>query len=154
VATKADLFAALARRGLFEVIPGSVSEEPRQLRFLGRVPLDHGGENMRRWLEVVDAIHVASETAAWKADICKWYFRREGRQLYAWRLILQAESIGPALGGIVHALEAVRAPGEVAEFALPGATADRNAVVGGRRGAGAVGSVPLGPMALHLRMGG
>lgn len=149
-----ELVRALNQRAGFELVEQSLS--PSQVRMLGRVPLDRGGLNMNNWLIVIRQLLLHSRKAAWKTDISKDYFLLGDKVVYAWRLILQADVIDTHLAEITQLINASPPTNrsEVTEMPLPGVTADRNSMAGGRRGAGPVDRVLLGPAAVHAKQMG
>jgi len=152
----ADLLRTLGRKAGFELV--EQTSTPGQLRLLGRIPLDRASVNMNNWLIVIRQLLSRSAEAEtlWKTDVSKHYFLLNGKVVYAWRVIFQADSVEAQLADIIRTI--TEAPpssrSELTEMALPGVTADRNSTVGGRRGAGLVDRVPIGPMAVEAkRMG-
>lgn len=151
-----ELVRAMNQKAGFELVDHSVSSS--QLRLLGRVPLDRAGLNMNNWLLVIRQLLLHSRKAAWKTDISKDYFLlgTTDKVVYAWRIILQGDSIEAHLGAITQLVAAAppSSRSEVTEMPLPGVSADRNSTVGGRRGAGPVDHVPIGPLAVHAKQMG
>lgn len=155
--TSDEVLAALKRQGSFDVVNHTVGAG--QLRLLGRVPLK--GPQAKRWLDLVDHLLGVCEEAPWKVDISKNYFRRDGELRFGWRLIFQTPSLEQHLGDIAAAIERAFVVGaplprnrELTEFPLAGVGPDRNMPIAGKRGAGSVGSVPIGPMAMQNKMMG
>jgi hypothetical protein len=152
--TPRDLVQAMNQKAGFELVEHSVSAS--QLRLLGRVPLDKLGLNMNNWLIVIRQLLLECAKASWKTDISKDYFLMGDKVVYAWRIILQAESIDAHLAEIIQVV--LGAPqssrSEVTEMPLPGVNANRNSTAGGRRGAGPIDRVPTGPMAVHAKQMG
>jgi hypothetical protein len=149
-----DLLRALNQRAGFELVDKSGT--PSQLRLIGRVPLDREGRNMNNWLLVLRELLTRSASAPWKADISKHYFLMAGKVVYAWRIILQGEAIETHLAEVTALVNAAPQTSrtEVAEMPLAGVGPDRNSTVGGKRGAGSVGGVPIGPAAVYSKQMG
>jgi hypothetical protein len=113
-----------------------------QTRILGRVPTNR----MPDWLFVLDSIDTASGEH-WTCDLSKKYFRRQGRLVYAWRLIFQGENVELYVDNIVSVVNgaARSARQELTEFPLIGSDPSRNEpLVPGKRGAGLTGQVRTG----------
>jgi hypothetical protein len=159
MATVQDLINVLASRAKFE--PVEVDEKPTQIRMLGRVRTDAHASAMDNWLAMMNAIaeREEHEGCTWKVDISRKYFRRNGRLIFAWRLIIQGENLEASLPELVAAAQSTAAVAksyrELDEIPLPGVRGDRNAHINGK-GAGATGKVLTGPMAVQaaLRGGG
>lgn len=138
MATALDIAAALKKKSGFDL----VSHHPaaNQLRMVGRVPSDAMNVNIHNWLSVVHHLLVGQEAAPWKADVSKQYFLKgaKGSQkvIYGWRLILQGEDITSHYEDILRTIldSKPTSAGELTEYPLPGATADRNT---GKNGKGA-----------------
>ena len=155
MATAQDLINVLAAKARFE--PVDVQESTTQLRILGRVRTDGARTAMDNWLLMMNSIAEKEERAGcpWKVDISRKYFRRGGKLIFAWRLIIQGENLPALLPDIIAAAQGspVSQGVELTEIALPGASGNRNAFRNGR-GAGETGKVPVGPMAIHALRGG
>lgn len=154
---KDALFLALRKKTGFEVV--SVGEPtPHQLRVLGRVLDDPAGLNMNNWKILMHRLYTAMTDRPWKVDISKSYFLYEAtaKLVFAWRLIFQGQNIADHYNEmtelVLTAPASVRA--DVTEMVLSGASADRNSTHGGRRGAGLMGKVVVGPMAVAQKMRG
>ena len=149
-----ELHRALNQKAGFEVV--EESSTPSQLRLLGRIPLDREGQNMNNWLIIMRQLLSQSATSPWKVDISKHYFLLAGKVVYAWRVIFQAEAIDPHLGDIATVVNSAPQSSrtELTEIPLAGASRDRNSTVGGRRGAGPIGAVAVGPIAMHAKQMG
>jgi len=149
------LFSALRKKAGFEVV--SHNESANQLRLLGRIPDDAFGLNSNNWKIVKYRLLEVMEDRSWKVDLSKSYFikKETKKMVFAWRVLFQGEGIANHYEEIAHLIEfSPSARSEVLEVPLPGAGADRNNTAGGRRGAGPVGTVPVGPMALQRKMMG
>lgn len=142
------LVTVLATKARFEAV--DVKETVTQIRILGRVRADNASTTTN-WLAMMDAIAAQEERpgCSWSVDISRKYFRRQGRLVYAWRLIIQGDDLEAQLEEIIAAAQSsqVQAPQEVMEVPLINAHGDRNAFRNGK-GAGATGTVPVGPAAL------
>lgn len=150
-----DLVAALNQRAGFELV--EQSKTARQIRLLGRVPLDRAGLNMNNWLIVTRQLLLRSaQGTAWTTDISKDYFLRNEKLVFAWRIILQADTIEAHLAEITSVVNTTppSSRSEVTEMPLAGASPDRNSTAGGRRGAGPVDRVPIGPLAVQAKQAG
>jgi hypothetical protein len=149
-----DIVHALNQKAGFELVEHSSS--PSQLRLLGRVPLDKESRNINNWLIVIRQLLLGSVKAAWKTDISKDYFLMGDKVIYAWRVILQAESIETHLPEIIKVISTApqSSRSEVTEMPLSGVNANRNSTMGGKRGAGPIDRVPTGPMAVHAKQMG
>jgi hypothetical protein len=150
-----DLINVLAAKARFEAV--DVAEQPNQIRILGRVRQDGTSTTMDNWLLMMNSIAEREEQPGckWKVDISRKYFRRAGKLIFAWRLIIQGEELSVLLQEVIAAAQGapLSSRNEVTEVPL-GARGDRNALVRGK-GAGASGTVPVGPWALQgLRGGG
>jgi hypothetical protein len=90
--------------------------------------------NLANWHALIPILDDGGD--GWTADISKKYFRLGGGPAYSWRLIFQASELSEQyvaiLAAIVGAPPAAR--GELQEFPLTGARADRNELVN-RKGA-------------------
>ena len=140
------LATALRSRCDYQIVEATPS--PRQLRLLGRLP----NARMPDMLLLVHHLsRVAAQKPGWTADISKWYFEREGRVRFAWRIIFQADNIEAHLGGIAAAVAAAPRSNriEVDQAPLIGASAIRTApIVKGKRAVGLSGTVLTGKNAL------
>lgn len=152
MSTEDDLFHALHAAGDFTALPDTVVHDGTKLRFLGRVD----PRSTRRWLDVVRVINEWADGSSRKADTSKLYFLRREELIFAWRIIIEASDLSSALMELVGALDTVQAGSvdsdvvPVEEYPLPGASADRNAMGGGRRGAALMGAAVVGPMAMSM----
>jgi hypothetical protein len=147
------LFAALRKKVSFEVV--SQTETPNQLRILGRIPTDRLGLNEGNWKIVKYRLLIAMEERPWKVDLSKSYFIKTEtkKMVFAWRILLQGENIAQHYADIISVIStSPSARAEVMEIPLVGNS--RNDTTGGRRGAGPVGSVAVGPFALQQRTRG
>ena len=125
----AELYNVLNQRSGFEVVNETVTDN--QVRLIHRV--SKGG--MPNWLMVMDCLIDAAEASAWNIDLSKQYFKRNGRLIYGWRFILQAEGVLEHVPSVIAAVKgAPRARQTVEEQPLAGASANRNSL---RRGKGA-----------------
>lgn len=140
-----NLYAALQQKGL-EIV--EADEKPRQLRIIGRLHKNYGDQ----WKLVIHRLLTVEVTTIWKADISKKYFLRAGQVFYAWRILFQAENISQFYGDITKTILATPAPTRsmVEEIPLVGASGNRNT----RSNVGAVGSVPIGPLAAQRKLAG
>lgn len=156
MATLPELFANLRSKAGFEVVSHTIT--PTRLRVLGRLPLDRAGMNMGNWVVLVDRLLTASEQGKpWSVDVSKSYFKRQGKLVYAWRLLIQADEIEKHYGDMISVVKT--SPGaarpEPTEVRLYGRAADDNDTSGGKRGAGPAGSVLIGAAAAYRKnMGG
>lgn len=141
--TGSDVCAALTRKSGFEVISGK--ELPNQLRVMGRCHPD-------RWnffLPVVHNLLTFSEdpNVGWTVDISKPYLLREGRVLFAWRLIFQAPQVLEQYGSIVDAIGGSAGPTrvELTSQLLPGYRPGdvRGGINAKGKGSSAAGSLPM-----------
>jgi hypothetical protein len=157
MADVSELFKMMQRKCGFELVNHALMP-PTRLRMLGRVPVDQAGMNMGNWKVLMDRLLTAVEQGRpWSVDISKSYFKKGGRLVYAWRLIFQAEAIEQQLADIINLTKT--SPGsarpEPLEVRLYGVEENRNSTAGGKRGAGPLGSVMVGPMAVARKnMGG
>jgi hypothetical protein len=153
--TASQLFAALRKKVGFEVV--SQSETPGQLRILGRIPDDGMSLNLNNWKIVKYRLLMAMEDRPWKVDISKSYFiKKETKKLvFAWRVLLQGDEVAKHYADIINLIvTSPSARADVMEIPL-GVGADRNNTAGGKRGAGMMGTVAVGPGAVKQKqMGG
>lgn len=143
--TLEGLIQMLQMRGGFETV--NHQESPNQLRLLGRVRKP----SVDGWLLVINQLKATEENVAWSIDISKQYFRRGGKLMFAWRLILQAEGVAQHYGHVAQSVgNSPRARTIIEEQALPGARSDRNAPSVASRGKGAQSALKstVGPFAL------
>jgi hypothetical protein len=153
MATLPELFATLRSKSGFEVV--SHTPSATRLRVLGRLPLDREGMNINNWVVLVARLLTATEQGKpWSVDVSKHYFKRDGKLVYAWRLLFQAEEIEKHYADIMNV--AKNSPGakrpEPEEVRLYGR--ESNDTSGGKRGAGALGSVAVGPIAVFSKQHG
>jgi hypothetical protein len=163
MATLNDLLTALNRRCRFEIPDPSdmarfIQQTPNQIRIIGRIRSDGTTANMANWLLLMNALFERAEKpgVTWKADISKWYFRRGGKIVFAWRVLLQGDAIAERITEITTVVNSspVTSRAEVEEIALPGVgRANRNTNQNGR-GAGYAGKVAVGPMAIAALVAG
>ena len=150
------IIAALRKRAGYEAV--SQNETATQLRFLGRLLPDRGGQGADNWKTLMHFLNAAMKERTWTVDISKYFFNKEetGLLVFAWRIIFQGENLAQHYTDIANVIaKAPNAARELTEMPLAGATADRNSTAGGKRGAGAFGKVLVGPMAVHQKnMGG
>jgi hypothetical protein len=76
-----DVTTAINTTGVTEVV--KVVDGSQQLKITHRVQ----SKQLKIWLAIVT--HVLSHKRDWDAHICKQYFLRGGRLLYAWNFIVQ-----------------------------------------------------------------
>lgn len=137
-----ELLGLLKARG-FEAVSKNVTA--KQVRLLGRVPQ----AGMSNWLVAVDWLLAKGENAPWTIDISKQYFRRNGKLLFAWRIILQAEDVSKYYGDLGEAVRnSPKAKTTVEEYTLHGVGPDRNSVRGGKGVQGVLNAV-VGPAAVR-----
>lgn len=163
MATLNDLLATLGRRCNFELpdrsdIDRFVQVTPKQIRIVGRIRDGGTTAAMSNWFLIMNALLERMEKpgVTWKADISKWYFRRGGKIIFAWRILLQGDEVSSRLTEILAVVNGapVTNRSEVTEIALPGVgRASRNSNVNGK-GAGYAGKVPVGPMAVAMLKNG
>jgi hypothetical protein len=135
--TLRDLQAALNRKSGFEMVDHTDGDS--QLRIMGRQKKDAMGVNLNNWFLVIRNLLQRHVTAPWKVDVSKMYFLRGETVIYGWRLIFQTgdgSSLEPHVPDIVAAIMGAphTARGELTEYPLPGASADRNISDGRSRG--------------------
>lgn len=128
----------------------NVTPSKKQLRVLGRLPNHRMGD----WLVGMHHVHqVLSRRPGWSVDFSKYYFPRNGKIVYAWRLIFQSvddQPIEAHFQEIANAFSGApqSARGEVMEVALMGtSTRSRNASGGGKGAYTIGGSNPFMPSA-------
>jgi len=136
--TLRDLQASLQRKTGFEVI--DANESPTKLRLMGRLPADKMGLNLANWLLLVKELDKAGDgRAGWGVDISKKYFCRGEKTMYSWRLMFESPELAAKYEAILKVV--MGAPyagrGELSEFPLAGARADRNEL-NNRKGASSV----------------
>lgn len=143
-ATRADVYAALARKSGFEVL--RENETPNQLRIMGRSLID-------RWpffsLVVFRLINLSQTPGnPWTCDISKQYLVSGERIRYSWRLIFQAPGeLAAQYGAIARAILETPAPAraEVTSITLPGYKPGqvRGGVNAKGKGAEVAGTLPM-----------
>jgi len=145
-ATRADIYAALAKKSGFEVL--QENESDRQLRIMGR-------SHLERWPFFLPIIHTiltrSGSGSSWTCDISKQYFLSDGRVLYGWRFIFQAGKSSRTLTeqypDIISAINSAPRPArvELESQPLPGYKPGqiRGGVNEKGKGASAAGSLPL-----------
>jgi len=137
-----DLLNQLHTRGGFELVNQSTTET--QARLMGRVHRNAMGA----WLILVQNLLLRSGQG-WSVDISKQYFLRDGRVVYAWRLIFQGKELERAMPDICQTIiNAPRAKSVIEEQPLVGARANRNAPNAKGKGAQGVLTAAVGPMAV------
>jgi hypothetical protein len=82
-----EITTAINTSGVAEVV--KVAEGPQQVKITHRVQ----AKQLKIWLAII--AHVLSRKHDWDAHICKQYFLRGGRLLYAWNFIIQWEGGQP-----------------------------------------------------------
>jgi hypothetical protein len=153
-----DIHAALTQKCGYEVVMNT--EKPQQLRIIGRIVEDKEGRKINNWLLIIDRLlEAAFDNRPWTIDICKHYFKRGKGQplIFGWRIILQAEKVAEHYADIVNLIKTAptSARAEVTEMPLVGSSIHRNSTAGGKRGAGPMGTIPVGPAAaLQKNLGG
>jgi hypothetical protein len=131
----AELLGLFNARG-FETVSKNVTA--KQMRLLGRVPQ----ANMSNWLVAMDYLLAKGETAAWTLDISKQYFRRNGRLLFAWRIILQSDDVAKYYDDLGEAVRnSPKARATVETYTLHGAGPNRNSMRDGKGVQGALNAV-------------
>ncbi len=118
-----ELLGLLKVRG-FEAVSKNITA--KQLRLLGRVPQ----ASMNNWLVAMDWLLAKGESSSWTIDISKQYFRRNGKLLFAWRIILQAtDDVTQHYADLGEAVRnSPKAKTTVEEYTLHGASASRNSL--------------------------
>lgn len=127
----------------FEVLDQGVGET--QLRLLGRLPQERVGD----WLVFMHHICTKMQSHKWKVDISKSYFLRDGKIVFAWRVIFQAPDIEAELQNIINVVSTSPKSSRTAEttsIRLGNASANRNAYRNGK-GAALLGKARVGPRA-------
>jgi hypothetical protein len=155
--TARDIHVALAQKCGYEVVQNT--EKDQQLRIIGRIVEDRDGRKMNNWILVIDRLLEAGFARPWTIDICKHYFKRSKSSpvIFGWRIILQAEIVSEHYADIVNLIKTAptSARAEVTEMPLVGSSIHRNSTAGGKRGAGPMGTIPVGPAAAAQKnMGG
>lgn len=116
--TKNEVFGVMIRKTGFEVV--TEKEGVNQLRFIGRC----SPERFNFLLPVMHQLLTASARpdTRWTCDISKMYMLSNGRVLYGWRFIFQAERIAECYDEIVAIVQAAPRPSrvEVTSITLPG----------------------------------
>lgn len=153
MSSTANIVTALKRKAGFECLPpedgGVTLVRGTQLRLLGRVsqPAEKSWKRVRHQIQL--AVRAGKP---WTADISRWYFLLDGteQELFAWRLLFQAQGGGPIDQHLADILETITAVPvvptvDVMEFPIPVANQRNLSTAGGKRGAGAIGTVPIGP---------
>lgn len=111
----------------------------KQLRILGRLPTARMGD----WLVGMHhvSLHVLQRQNTWSVDFSKQYFLRNGRIVYAWRIIIQADSVEKYAQDIINAFSGAprSARGEVMEIPLMGASSFRTGRNPSGKGASTIG---------------
>jgi hypothetical protein len=143
MATKADVYAALMRKGAYEVV--QEQESVAQLRLMGRSPLNSWSFfflMINHIIEVADA-----PQSPWTCDVSKKYFNRNGSTLYGWRFIFQAPRLADHYAAIVSTILSAPQPTrpEVTTMLLPGYKEGdvRGGVNAKGKGSSSAGSLPM-----------
>lgn len=141
--TRADIYAALAKKCAFEVKQDN--ETPKQLRIIGSCDYE-------RWPFLLPVLHTllthsGQTTTTWTCDISKMYVLREGKVLYGWRIIFQGDSLARNYEQIVAVINSAQRPArvELETVLLPGYKPGqmRGGVNSKGKGASSAGSVPM-----------
>lgn len=152
MSSPAEIVTALQRKAGFECLSaedgGVTLVRGVQLRLLGRVP----AAAEKSWKRVRNQIQLAVRAGKpWTADISRWYFLLEGtdQELFAWRILLQSPGGAPIAEHFVDILSTITTVPvvptvDVMEFPIPVANQRNLNTAGGKRGAGAIGSVTIG----------
>ena len=154
--TRNDIYHALFQKCGFEVVVET--EEPNRLRIVGRIRQGADGRNMGNWQLVMHRLLSAAFHRPWTIDISKHFFMRteESPLVFGWRIILQSENVAQHYADVLNLIHTApsTARTEVMEMPMPGSSAHRNTTAGGKRGAGTIGSVPVGPLAAAQKNAG
>jgi hypothetical protein len=154
MATEADLFKVLHRKSGLEVLSHTWTVPGKKLRVVGRVPKQ--GMNVGNYLILVhNTLAAVQRGRPWSADISDVYMLKNDKVVFARRWLLQADELEKHFDEIIHVLKSapVAQRPEPEEVRLYGRSS--NDTAGGRRGAGPVGSVAVGPLAVMRKgMGG
>ncbi len=143
-----DLQAALHRKTGFEVLEHTDGD--LRLRLGGRQRQDRMNTNVPNWLLVVRELirHAGKQSTPWTVDLSKHYITKgqppNDVLYFYWRVIFQVSEgkISDHFDDIIRVILAAPkvSRGEITEFPLPGANADRNSNGGIMRGRGASGT--------------
>jgi len=154
--TRNDIYQALFQKCGYEMV--IETEEPNRLRIMGRIRLGNDGRNMGNWQLVMHRLLKAAFRRPWTIDISKDFFIKteDSPLVFGWRIILQGENVAQYFADVVNIIQTAPATArtEVTEMPMPGSKAHRNSTAGGARGAGASGSVPVGPLAVAQKNAG
>src|SRR3972149_5020823 len=116
MATKADLYKALAAKCGFEVVQETPTE--KRLRLVGRLHKD-------RWpffLPVLHRLMTQARKGDWTVDISKNYFLFEDRVRFGWRFIFESQDLTKSLDDIILTIMSAPSPSrvEITSMTLPG----------------------------------
>jgi hypothetical protein len=155
--TAKDIHDAFGQKFSYQVVTSK--EKPDQLRIVGRILPDKDGRNVNNYLLVAHRLLKAAFKRPWDVDISKWYFMKseDAPMVFGFRFIFQADKLDQHYADIVNLIKTAPATAraEVTEMPLVGSSIHRNSTAGGRRGAGPMGTVPVGPAAAYSKnMGG
>ncbi len=135
--TQAILMALRTRFG-YEAV--QVSQNPKQVRLLGRIPQ----QQTRNWQVGRHHIFLNERSHPWTVDISRQYFLRGEVEVFGWRLIFQGDNLAEHVKSITQTImSAPRAKFELEEQALPGVSGPRRTMNDKGRGAGSAGAIPL-----------
>lgn len=114
----------------YEVVQETVNAN--QLRLIGRVPEKRAGD----WLDAVSSL-IDRSGEHWSIDISRHYFKRDGKLVFAWRVIIRAKDLEATVNDIINVLHATPAStrSELKEVPLIGADVRSRNPGPGQRGA-------------------
>ncbi len=148
------LTTALYKRCGYQLI--NTKEALNQLRLAGRILPDPLNRNLENWLILTGRLLDASTGKQWTIDISKHYFRKGGKTVFEWRIIVQGEDVAQYYDELQKYVSSSPQSSrvEMREMPLTGASKDRNNPAGGKRGAGFTDRMMVGPLAVANRKAG
>ena len=135
--------SALNQKSGFEAVSNKGTD--KQLRLLGRVP----NALLPTWLQLIQRLLSAAETATWDLDVSKQYFLRGGKLVFGWRLIFQGEDLSTHFSSVVAIINSVQRVQQVLDEVPLYSNPNRNSLSGTGKGAQPSGSAVVGPLAMQ-----
>lgn len=124
------LLTSFRAKAGYEIIQNTI--DTNQLRFIGRVP----EKRVADWLDAVSSL-LDRSGEHWSIDVSRHYFKRAGKLVFAWRVIVRAKDLEATVNDIINVLHATPAStrSELKEVPLIGADLRARNPAPGARGA-------------------